>query len=354
MSGSDVNAIGPARSIPTGIAKALVLASPVMATLVTVLNPVENNWQYGWSVFAWGATTAWLYNKMSGNGKVKIGFYGVHKSGGGLTGKVFGPGDHPLIPGLEEVEPINGLDLPIDPPSFEELAMDKVPVFVDGYFIVKVTDPVRHLTSVDPHDAPATLRKLFESESRLFVKQWKQAVDMVVQRELLAEFLRLPGDKDSRAGRLFREQLMQIVADSDGKSLDEKGVDNIMADAGKFCAAAWRWGYSVIEVHTEMVDLPKRIKDAAAEAVATADDMRVKVIRQAQRLEMVKELKKEFPGLTDWQAMSSVDLMFGLSVERRTLEIDIIGVEQVSKNLGSGVAKSLTRMFASLASKETK
>ncbi|HWH07345.1 MAG TPA: SPFH domain-containing protein [Candidatus Paceibacterota bacterium] len=332
------NLIGVGRSTSVGVLKALMVATLPAAVTFHLTDRFPLKWQLASSLVAWGLSYGAVYKAMASNGHVPVGSYGVHTVGGAMSGKIFDAGDHPLIPGLEGVILVSSRDTPIDPPAFEDLARDSVPISFDGYFVVRIHDPVKHLTRIADEDAEEALRKLFEAEIRLFITQWKRGADLIAQRELLKEFLMLSGRKGSTPAEKLRVKLMALT-EQNNAPLDQASVDNIMEDAGKFCGYAADWGYEVTEVHTEGVDLPKRLKDAAEKAAAETNEMKTYEIRQARRLAMIKGLKKEMPDLSDRDALVAIDTLLGLSVNRSIFEVDIRGAEKLGEDFGPKAKK---------------
>ena len=127
-------------------------------------------------------------------------------------------------------------------------------------------------------------------------------------------------------------------------------VENIMEDAGKFCRVAADWGYDVKDVHTEKVDLPQRLKDAAAKAAAQKDEMKSYEIKQATRLAMIKKMKANMPELSDREALVAVDTLLDLSLKRQIFEVDVPALPELSKTLGPNAVRIL-QIFRGIVNK---
>ncbi|MEK7510907.1 MAG: SPFH domain-containing protein [Patescibacteria group bacterium] len=340
MNAHDLPGIGTARTIPIGIAKALSVGVFPASIAHFILRNQPPNIDYAASLVVCGAATvAALSAFMRHDAEVEVGEYGVHQVFGTITGKVFGPGNHPLYPDpVESLIKVSSREKPLDPPAFEELAQDTVPVFADGYFIVQIVDPILHVTSVAESDAHEALMGEFDSEIRLFVNQWNRATDLKSSKELLVRFLKLNGGVTSdEAARRLKEDLLKLTPLHGKDFLTVEAVNNIMEDAGKFCATAAKWGYRVTQVHFQKLDLPDYIKAAAARAAAAKFEMDEAQVKQERRTAMIKQLKVELPGLTDNEARQAVDLLLKLSTETVT-EIKIRDLEKVSANLAGGGA----------------
>ncbi|HEX5774570.1 MAG TPA: hypothetical protein VFY28_01260 [Candidatus Paceibacterota bacterium] len=348
--------IGAGRMLSTGIGKAFVLGLLPAALLNYLIRELpflpEMEWRFiaALTLVALGVATASFFIMMDNKSPVvPLGFFGIHLVQYSLTGKVYGPGKPILLPGdLELVEMVDGRDKDVDPPPFEELAKDTVPVWLDAYAVVAVIDPILYRSRVEEDDALRVLSELLDAEMRLFAAQWKRAADLVAMRELLTEFLVLPAgdpDTDEYKGteeyKKLREALLAIAGPEPDKLLDVAAVNNILADAGKFKLRAEEWGLVVKQVHTEKVDLPKRIKDAAADVAAQKKVMETYAIKQASRLRMVQELKKELPDLTGREALNAIDLLLGLSINRTLFELDVRGLEKIADTYGPAVAKAI-------------
>lgn len=325
--GWDGKIIGIGRSTSVGLSKALAFGSLPAALTHYVFDAMPDRTLTALTLLAYGIAAAASFKAMEGAGKVQIGTFGLHTVQGGVTGKVFGAGDHPLIPGLEGVVPVNARDKPLNPPAFEELAKDLVPVFVDGYFVVRVADPILFYTSVDEEEAHAALKTEFDSEIRLFVNQWNRASDLVSMKELLTKFMKLNGGlSESEAARNLERELMELTPENGRDMLSVEGVKNIMEDAGNFCRAAAKWGYFIAQIHIEKVALPERLTAAAEKASAAKDEMTPFRVKQDLRIEMMDALKAKYPSLSDREIKDAVDLGLGIPVNRQVNEVELKGV----------------------------
>jgi regulator of protease activity HflC (stomatin/prohibitin superfamily) len=302
------------------------------------------------SMSLWGVAAAWLYVIMVDNTRnVRPGFEGVHTVFGGFTGLLYGVGDHPFLPGVENVIEVDKRDQIIDPPPFQELARDNVPVKIDGYSIVRIANSIKYLMAIEGLDVVEALKKLLDAEIRLFVAQWERAEDLVEERELLARFLKLP----DRKGAEYRRLRKDLLALTKGKEapLTKAAVANILADAGTFHTNVVRWGLEVVDIHMEGVDLPEEIKAAASKAAAARNEMKVHEVRQERRLHMIVELKKKLPGISERDAITAIDQLLDLAVKRSIVEVDIRDLKEVSKNFGPNVARALAAIFNNLSKK---
>ena len=331
------------RSTSVGLLKALAIGSLPAAITHYIFSGAPDRIDTSLTLLGYGIASAAVFKMMERAGVVSIGSYGLHTVQGGVTGKVFGPGEHPLIPGLEGIVEVNARDKPLNPPAFEELAKDLVPVFVDGYFVVKVADPVLFYTSVDEEEAHAALKTEFDSEIRLFVNQWNRASDLVSMKELLTKFMKLNGGlSEDEAALKLKAELMQLTPTHGRDMLSVEGVENIMEDAGNFCRSAAKWGYTVSQIHIEKVALPVRLTDAAEAASAARDAMRPSIVKQEVRLQMMDELKAKYPSLSDREVKDAVDLGLGIPVNRQVNEVELKGVS-IPPKLAEAVASIAAR-----------
>lgn len=328
-----------------GILKAVLIAALPAGffyyLLYTVFSTMPERWGSLLTCIVWGLAAGYLYLIMVKNtGNVRPGYVGVHTALGGITGIIYAVGEHPLLPGVEDVIEVNTQDQPVDPPVFEELAKDKVPVFLDGYALVNITDPITFLTTVDADKAIDILMKLLDAEMRLFVAQWKTAIALITQRELLTRFLKLSGPHDADYGALEAD-LMELTV-GDNAPLDELSVRNIMEDAGKFCQSAARWGYSVSDIHMERVDLPDRIKQASTEAAAARDAMTPFKIKKDAMAEMVNDMKERFPSIPERDIFLTMQQLVGIPVNRNVSEIEFRGLsipQELARSAASFIQK---------------
>lgn len=342
------NLITTGRSIPIGLLKSYLLGSPAAGLTYRLFEQfgASGNMTWAFTVLAGSLAAAALYKGMSdgSDGNVAVGNYGVHQVAGGLSGKVFGPGHHPLMQGLEKSISVSSQDKPVDPPAFQEIAKDGVPILMDGYFVVRIIDPVRHLVRIGTGDAIKALSKQFDAEMRLFAAQWKRGVDLVAQRELLRDYLHLTKDKSDPKYGALRKKLMELtvkLGEDHDPMLDETSVDNILADAGNFCECAARWGYVVEDIHTEGVDLPQTYKDAAAETAAAHKKMETYQIKQTKRLEMFKAARAEpaFKEMSSRDIMTGIDLVLELATKRDITEFNFVGFESTLRPLAGEFGK---------------
>lgn len=323
----DGEQISVGRSTSVGLLKALSLGALPAALVHYITNGMSDRVDISLTLLGYGLAAAAAFKAMEHAGVVNIGSYGLHTVQGGVTGKVFGPGEHPLIPGLEGIVEVNARDKPLNPPAFEELAKDLVPVFVDGYFVVKVADPVLFYTSVDEEEAHAALKTEFDSEIRLFVNQWNRASDLVSMKELLTKFMKLNGGlSEDEAARKLKAELMLLTPVHGRDMLSVDGVENIMEDAGNFCRTAAKWGYVISQIHIEKVALPVRLTAAAEAASAARDAMKPSIVKQEVRLQMMDELKQKYPSLSDREIKDAVDLGLGIPVNRQVNEVEVKGI----------------------------
>lgn len=346
MSAVQAGHIGAGMSTGLGILKAVLIAALPAGffyyLLYTVFSTTPERWGNLLTCMTWGGVAGFLYITMVRNtGNVRPGFAGVHTVFGGISGIVYGTGEHPFLPGVEDVIEVETRDQPVDPGVFEELAKDNVPVFIDGYAIVNVTNPVVFLTSVEASKAIGVLMKLFDAEMRLFVTQWKTATSLIRQRELLSRFLKLSGPDDPDYIPL-QESLMELT-DGPDAPLDDKSVRNIMADAGKLCQSAARWGYSVGEIHMERVDIPERIKQASTEAAAALDAMKPFIIKKDAMAEMVNDMKTRFPSIPERDIFLTMQQLVGIPVSRNVSEIEFRGLS-IPQDLAESVANFVRRL----------
>lgn len=344
MSDHGLPGIGIGRTIPAGIAKALAVGTLPGSLAHYLLSGLPDRTDHTLSVLVWGgATVALLAGFMRKETSVEVGEYGLHLVFGELTGKIYGPGDHPLYPEpAESLMKVNSREKRLDPPAFEDIAQDNVPVFADGYFMAQVIDPILFVTSVDEEEAHDAMMNEFDSEIRLFINQWSRAEDIKSSKELLVRFLKLNGNlATDEAARRLKDDLLKLTPLHGKSLLTAEAVDNIMEDAGKFCATAARWGYRITQIHFQKLDIPQYIKDAATRAAAARSEMDEAVIRQERRSEMIRKFKEDLPGLSDRDAMLGIDLLLKLPVTRSVTEIEIRDLEAVSANLGATGAVAL-------------
>jgi regulator of protease activity HflC (stomatin/prohibitin superfamily) len=252
---------------------------------------------------------------------------------------VYTSGVHPILSNVEDgiVVDLKGRD--INPPDIEQLARDKVPVFLDVYAVAEVANSYVYLTAVKAPEA--LLTRLLESETRMFASQWRRATDLIRQKDLLDEFLRLPcnDDPEHPTYAAFRSRLEQMLRGTDDDiCFLEEGINNIMEHAGKFCGSAAGWGFNVTQVHVKEVDLPKRIKDEAAIRAAEPDFMAEKVMIAETKVAIAAKLRVAFPSCNDTEINTMADVAMGINIKKSINEVTLRDPDNIAGNFASAHA----------------
>jgi regulator of protease activity HflC (stomatin/prohibitin superfamily) len=344
-----------------GITPAKTTGGGVLTSLCISLIPATTAWFvirgfYWWinipvAILVLGFSAEKIYKAGANQAEVPVGWVGIGTLFGHPVWTQYAAGKHWLLKGIQGIIPVDVRPREFDPGLLEILAQDRVPVLIDGFFIGNVTDPMKYLTGVEHPDK--SLAEIFESQIRLFVSQWKRAIDLILQKDLLTDFLELPADpsKDPAAYRRITDQLNGLTTIGDNPPLTPEAVTNIMADAGKFCGRAAQWGFNITEIHVEDVDLPARIKEAAEKRAAEPDVMADLQIRQRARKDMAKELMIDL-NIKGQDALNAVDMLFGLAVKKSIYELSVRDYDEIAAKLGPETAAALATAASRVLKKE--
>lgn len=252
-------------------------------------------------------------------------------------------------PGVEDYLPVDAREHRVDPEIFMELAADKIPVLVDGYFLAQTVNPVRFFKV---HGSDEILDKSFRGATRAFIASWLKAAYMTDQRDLLAKYLMLSPNHDPlhppHDHVEFELDLREYtVPDPSGAVyLSDTGITSIMCNAGNFKKEAERFGVRIPNVTIEEISLPKEIIEAASKVMEATSDMEVVAIRQAMRMKIVEQLMGDDPSMKRKDAIDRADRMLpSVGVKTEIRDMNITG--------GEWVANSITQLIAMFSDKRS-
>ena len=298
----------------------------------------------GISVLAYGLIAERLGKSMLIDIQIAPGFQAIATSQGALLDRIYTAGDHVVLKGVDGAIPVDMHGRDIDPDIIEQLTRDKIPVMVNAYCNVTIANAFLYKTAMqNPEEA---VSDLLESQIRLFINPW-WSTELLNQRDLLGEYLVLPGLNAATEGRhdAMREKLMQFTR-SDPQGLTEDGVEDIMQKAGSFCTQVAEWGFNVAQMHVTEIDIPQRLKDAAEARAAEKDVLAL----EALKAEFISTLSADLIdrlGVSPDAALRQANLVLGLiSVKEQIISIsDLAKLTDTIGPAAAGLAKALAAKF---------
>jgi regulator of protease activity HflC (stomatin/prohibitin superfamily) len=323
----------------------LLLSTAVGAIPAAVTWLVIGDWPFeignAGSVLVLGAAAAAVYKGIFDEITIPIGSEGVATWQGHPIHKIYSPGTHRVLKGFQGAIPVDLKGRDLKPQQFEQLVRDTVPITIDAYCVAKIVNSYIYLTAVSHPEE--LLTDLLESEIRLFASQWLRASGLISQKDLLGEFLQLPKLGDSNHSKYipFRSKLEKLKT-GENQSIDSDGIDNIMENAGNFSAAAADWGFKISQIHVTDVDLPQRLKDAAAARAAEPDVNADTLLKQQVRMQLVDQMTAR--GLSPDRAMTEANLIMNLGdVSRIAHDFTIYDPDKAIEHLGPEAAAVFAR-----------
>ena len=333
------------QSLRTAIIKSAVMGLPAPGLDIRVFG--TGRFSLAAALLSWGAASSQAYHYAFYDRNVEVGHHAVATCLGTAINKKYLPGAHRLLKGFDDGIDVSEKDLEIDPPAFEQLAPDKVAVYVDVYAVIRIANGYLFLTAAG--EPFKLLSNLLDTQNRLFVSHWLHGDDLINQKDLLGEFLCLPAYQRGRVHpvhQAFKNKLLLLTRGSGRgvqRSLSPEGVNAIMENAGAFCFGAANWGFSVRQIHARYVDIPPQIKAAAAELSAETARMKLVYLKSKYMVTMTKALKRAFPDLKEHDALTAVQILLGQSVKKDITEISLRDLDEISTTLGPHIADWLTK-----------
>ncbi|MEJ0053405.1 MAG: hypothetical protein WDN10_01605 [bacterium] len=279
-------------------------------------------------------------NKSGYLGYTPPGEVGADTINGELTGRIRGPGYPWAIPGLGGQIPLNVQERKISPRIFTEL-VGKVPVEVELLSTGRIVDARKHFQAQQSEDI--LLPEFIETQARAFMGPWKDAGGVILQKDLVAEYLGLPAKADDRGEHSKLEaKLLEctvVTEEDDTPDLPKSAVRTLMANAGKVREQAAKWGLEIGVMQTRHFDLPQSLKDIGALALINI-----------KRGEMIEELKKH-KGIPEQDILNSVDMLMKLPITKSVSDIQIRDLDAVAAHFGKAIAELLFRYIKNTGGK---
>lgn len=334
------NQISSSQSIAVGIVLSLLVGLIPAVLVYFALNVVNETLAIVVALVALGAVASAM-NKSGYLPYTSPGTVGLDTSGGKMTGKVRGSGFQWTIPGLGGQIPLNEQERNVSPRVFTQL-VGKVPVEVEILATAKIVNPTRYFQAQESGET--LLPEFIETQARSFMGSWKDAGGVILQKDLLAQYLKLPTRANNRGEwSRFEAKLLDCTiptTEDATPDLPPSAVKALMDSAGEVREQAELWGFDIGVVETKHFDLPKTLQEVGALALINT-----------KRSEMIAEIKRDHKEIPEQDILNSVDMLLKLPITKSVAEFQMRDLDQVAAVFSKTIAELLFRFVKNTGGK---